>query len=178
MKEPSSPTDGDRDQVVVVTENAQDVVDIDLDRWGRLAQEVLRAEEVTGELTLTFVDVADIVELKVEHFGGAGDYPTDVLSFPLDDGAPAADGIPQLLGDVVICPEVAMNQATSHAGSFDDEVALLVVHGILHILGFDHATKSEQMEMQDRERTHLMNCFWRGEVPDGFSFDHRSEVGS
>ena len=178
MKEPSSPTDGNPNEVVVVAENAQDEVEIDLARWGALAEDVLNAEGVTGELTLTFVGVADIRELKIEHFGEAGDYPTDVLSFPLDDGMPVADGIPRLLGDVVVCPAVAKEQAPSHAGSVDDEIALLVIHGILHILGFDHATAGEQTEMQARERKHLMNFFWHGEAPDGFSFDHRAEVGS
>jgi len=178
VKEPSSPTDGNQLQAVVVTENAQDVAEIDLDRWGALAEDVLRAEGASGELTLTFVDIADIVELKVEHFGDAGEYPTDVLSFPIDDEDPVIDGVPRLLGDVVVCPEVAMGQAPAHAGTFDDEVALLVVHGVLHILGFDHATESEQTEMQAREREHLMNSFWQGEMPKGFSFDHRSEVGS
>ena len=63
MKEPSSPTDGSQSHAVVVTENAQDVVHVDLDRWGRLAEAVLRAEGESGELTLTFVDAADIIEL-------------------------------------------------------------------------------------------------------------------
>ena len=177
MKEPSSPTDGDQLQAAVVTENAQGVVDIDLDRWGALAEDVLRAEGASGELTLTFVDIDDIIELKVEHFGDLGEHPTDVLSFPIDDAGPGVDGVPRLLGDVVVCPEVAMGQASAHAGTFDDEIALLVVHGILHILGFDHASESERTEMQARERQHLMNCFWQGEMPKGFSFDHRSEVG-
>jgi probable rRNA maturation factor len=178
VKEPSSPTDGNLNEVVVVTENAQDEVEIDLARWGALAKDVLSAEGATGELALTFVGVADIRDLKLEHFGDAGDYPTDVLSFPLDDGMPVADGIPQLLGDVVVCPAVSKEQAPLHAGNVDDEIALLVVHGILHILGFDHATAAEQTEMQAHEREHLVNFFWHGEVPDGFSFDHRAEVGS
>ena len=178
MKEPSSPTDGNQLQAVVVTEDAQHVVEVDLDRWGALAEEVLRAEGASGELTLTFVDIADIVELKVEHFGDAGEHPTDVLSFPIDDDDLGIDGVPRLLGDVVVCPEVAMGQASTHAGTLDDELALLVVHGVLHILGFDHATESEQAEMQAHEREHLVKYFWRGDMPEGFSFDHRAEVGS
>ena len=178
MKEPSSPTDGHRTDVVVVTENAQDDVEVDVDRWGALARDVLIAEAASGELTLTFVGVADILELKVEHFGDAGEHPTDVLAFPLDEGLAIVDGVPQLLGDGVVCPEVALQQASSHAGTFDDEIALLVVHGILHILGFDHASEFEQSAMQAREREHLMNYFWHGEVPDGFSFDHRTGVDS
>ena len=151
MKEPSSPTDGSQSHAVVVTENAQDVVNVDLDRWGRLARPFCARGE-SGELTLTFVDAADIIDLKIEHFGDAGEHPTDVLSFPLDVDVREGDDVPRLLGDVVICPEVADLQASTHAGTFDDEIALLVVHGILHILGFDHESDAERHEMQLRER--------------------------
>ena len=178
MKEPSSPTDGSQSHAVVVTENAQDIVKVDLDRWGHLAEAVLRAEGESGELTLTFVDAADIIDLKLEHFGDAGKHPTDVLSFPLDVDVSESDDVPRLIGDVVICPEVANLQATTHAGTFDDEIALLVVHGILHILGFDHESDADRHEMQLREREHLINHFWHSEVPEGFSFDHRAEVRS
>ena len=65
---------------------------------------------------------------------------------------PDPDDLPLLLGDVVICPAVAARNAPEHAGSFDDEIALLVVHGILHLLGLDHADDDERDAMQDRER--------------------------
>jgi probable rRNA maturation factor len=57
-----------------------------------------------------------------------------------------------LLGDVAICPAVARRNAPTHAGTFDDELALLVVHGVLHLLGMDHAEVDERAEMQARER--------------------------
>ena len=57
-----------------------------------------------------------------------------------------------LLGDVVVCPAVAARQAPEHAGSYDDELALLVVHGVLHVLGMDHAEAGEAAAMQARER--------------------------
>jgi len=65
---------------------------------------------------------------------------------------PDPDDLPLLLGDIVICPDVAAANAPGHAGSFDDEIALLVVHGILHLLGMDHADPAEQAAMQARER--------------------------
>jgi probable rRNA maturation factor len=62
---------------------------------------------------------------------------------------------PLLLGDVVICPQVAAKNAPTHAGTYDDELALLVVHGVLHVLGLDHADPDEEREMQAKERSLL-----------------------
>ena len=152
--------------VEVVVHDEQDDHPIDTDRWARLAVRVLEWRGVRrGELALTFVDEETIARLNVEHMGGDG--PTDVLSFPLDTAADegADPGVPTLLGDVVICPSVAAANATSHAtgadphpghpdhdGSLDAELALLVVHGVLHVLGFDHAEPVETVEMHGAER--------------------------
>ena len=141
---------------------------IDTDRWAELAEAVLRAEGAQGELTVTFVDTADIAELNAEHMGKDG--PTDVLSFPLDDGEPVP-GVPALLGDV-ICPEVASAQYADHAGTFDDEIALLVVHGILHVLGHDHAEPDEAEIMRARELELLTALHWHGTAPAGFRQTH------
>lgn len=119
----------------------QDTEPVDLPRWVALAEGVLAAEGVaTGELTLAFVDEADMAELNQEHMGEA--YATDVLSFPIDADLALGghdprepDGQPLLLGDVVVCPRVAATNAPAHAGDVDDELALLVVHGVLHVLG-------------------------------------------
>jgi probable rRNA maturation factor len=109
-----------------------------------------------------FVDEDHIAELNARHLGHDG--PTDVLSFPIDGVPDVAAGLgplrtiddpddqPLLLGDVVICPAVAARQASGHAGSYEDEVALLLVHGILHVLGMDHAADDERVAMQARER--------------------------
>lgn len=152
---------------------------LDLDRWSRLAQQVLGSEDVAGELTLTFIDEVDIAELNVVHMGKPGS--TDVLSFPLDD--PDADndaddddaalpGVPTLLGDIVISPAVAARQFAEHAGSFDDEIALLVVHGLLHILGHDHVEPDEAQVMRSRELVHLIAHHWNGPAPPGFRQTH------
>jgi probable rRNA maturation factor len=104
--------------------------------------------------------------------------PTDVLSFPLDDdtdadGLAGAD-VPVLLGDVVICPAVAAEQAPDHAGTLDDELALLVVHGILHVLGHDHAEPAETAEMRAAELAHLERFHWGGPAPTAFRQEHDS----
>jgi probable rRNA maturation factor len=177
--EPPSPTVGSMTVEVVVADE-QTAVDVDVDRWSRLAREVLVAEGRVGELTLTFIDADEIAALNAEYLGKTG--PTDVLSFPLDgDLDAAADGFdfagapPVLLGDVVVCPGVAAAQAPTHAGTFDDELALLVVHGVLHVLGHDHAEPAERARMQERELHHLMNHHWHGPAPSAFRQDHQRE---
>ena len=141
---------------------------VDVDRWRRLALDCLGSEGVGGELTVTFVDRDEIAELNLEHMGIDG--PTDVLSFPLDDESPA--GVPTLIGDVVISPAIAAGQAVDHAGSVDDELALLVVHGILHVLGHDHAVAAEAERMRARELELLRAHHWHGPPPDGFRHEH------
>lgn len=178
MGEPGSPTGVETpSEVTVVVSDEQDEVEVDADRWGRLAADVLRAEGRSGELTLTFVDRSEIAQLNAEHMGVRG--PTDVLSFPLDalddtlddrSGAGAArDMGPVLLGDVVICPGVAADSAPDHAGTLDDELALLTVHGVLHVLGHDHAEPEETMTMRRREVEHLTDHHWHGPAPTGFA---------
>jgi probable rRNA maturation factor len=142
---------------------------VDVERWAALAEAVLDAQGASGELTVTFVDLDDIAELNAEHMDKDG--PTDVLSFPLDDGD-SIPGVPALLGDVVICPDVALAQHADHAGSFDDEIALLVVHGILHVLGHDHADHDEGEIMRARELELLTALHWQGPPPAGFRQTH------
>lgn len=144
-------------------------VAVDVMRWVRLARLVLDDEGVIGdtELSLLFVDEQAISDLNARFLDGDG--PTDVLAFPMDDdlvlggrqpdqggrgpGAPTDIGEPPaLVGDVVVCPAVAARQAPSHGWSIDDEIALLVVHGVLHLLNYDHAEDDERQVMQRRER--------------------------
>jgi probable rRNA maturation factor len=138
---------------------------VDLDRWSGFATAVLGELGVEGEaeLSVLFVDESHIARLNERHLGHQG--PTDVLSFPID-GVPEIttsglapgranedpDDQPLLLGDVVVCPGVAAQQAPEHAGTLTDELALLIVHGILHVMGMDHATDDERIAMQARER--------------------------
>lgn len=143
-------------------------VAVDVGRWQRLALDVLTDHEVIGELTLTFIDRDDIAELNAEHMGKAG--PTDVLSFPMDDEP--LDGVPTLLGDVVISPSVAVGQFAEHAGRLDDELALLVVHGILHVLGHDHVEPDETAVMRASELDLLERFHWLGPAPAAFRQTH------
>jgi probable rRNA maturation factor len=153
-------------EVFVADEQAAEPVDVA--RWEALARNVLEAEGVSGaaELAVLFVDEPTMAELNARFMGHEG--PTDVLAFPIDDddvvigrspdGSTSGpdrspdDDVPLLLGDVVVCPAVAARNAPTHAGTYDDELALLVVHGILHVLGMDHAEPDEAAAMQARER--------------------------
>jgi probable rRNA maturation factor len=141
---------------------------VDLGRWSELARATLADEGVRGlsELTLIFADRLTIESLNRQFMGREG--PTDVLSFPIDyepepsgrapdsggtgPGEPPVEEIPTLIGDVVICPAEAARNALEHECSLDDEVALLVVHGVLHLLGWDHEDDSEAEAMEARER--------------------------
>ena len=126
---------------------------VDVARWGGLARSVLAAEGVEddAELNLTFIDIDEMTSLNEQHMDGTG--PTDVLSFPLDDAESTMfEGQTRLLGDVLICPEVVEAQAP---GRYDDEMALMVVHGVLHILGHDHYEPEETAVMKAAEARHL-----------------------
>ena len=97
-----------------------------------------------SDLGITLVDAEEITRLHVQWMDLPG--PTDVLSFPMDELKPfsASDG-PGIIGDIVICPQFAATQAINH--STEDEISLLTVHGVLHLLGFDHADPEEHKVM-------------------------------
>ena len=85
--------------------------------------------------------------------------PTDVMSFPMDELRPGREGeepVEGMLGDVVLCPAVARRQAAEAGHAVGDELLLLTTHGILHLLGFDHAEPEEKREMFDLQRTLLL----------------------
>lgn len=107
------------------------------------------------ELAITAVTDAAIASLKLEHLG-VGE-PTDVLSFPIEPLTPGhppatvAEGPPLLLGDVVIAPAYISRQAAEHGVSESDELSLMVVHGVLHLMGWDHNDELEAEAMERRE---------------------------
>lgn len=120
---------------------------VDLDRLRRLASHVLASLRVPEamELNILCVDRDAISDLNRHHMGSDG--PTDVLAFPMDLPGETVGGGPAILGDVVLCPDVAAEQAPSHGATFAAEMELLLVHGILHTLGHDHAEPQERAEM-------------------------------
>ena len=164
--------------VEVFVADEQSEYPVDHIRWLKLAEQVLDAEGVRGdaELSILFVDQRAMTDLNRRFHAQEG--PTDVLAFPIDEepseggrspdsggtgpgyAPPEPADLPTLLGDVVICPAVATRNAAGHAGTYDDELALLIVHGILHLMGMDHEDDDEAETMEARERE-LLGKFHR-----------------
>lgn len=122
---------------------------VDLERLRRLATFVMRDRGVSEmELSVGCIDAAGMAALNNQYLEGDG--PTDVLAFPLDpvdQPGKGPHGEPGLLGDVVLCPAVAHAQAAEHDRGPEEELDLLCVHGILHLLGHDHQEPDEQRVM-------------------------------
>ena len=155
--------------MAVFASDEQSTLEVDLPRWLRLTRLVLAEERAPAdaEVSLIFVDEEAITDLNGRFLGGDG--PTDVLAFPIDDDVPESGRAPDrggkgpgstgepteppvLLGDVYVCPSVALRQATERSIPVDAELALLVVHGVLHLLNYDHADERDAETMQRRER--------------------------
>ncbi len=143
--------------VDVLDESGADV-EVDVVALTQLCRFVMRRMRLhpATEVTLRLVDMPTITVLNEKWMGSKG--PTDVLSFPMDELKPGrkreadAEGAPDdqpagYLGDIALCPQVAAQQAPAAGHTTIDEIELLTVHGLLHLLGYDHATPEEHSEM-------------------------------
>jgi probable rRNA maturation factor len=161
------------DQVTIEIANESGVVadEVALASVARFALDQLRIHPL-AELSVLLVDESAMTDLHVKWMDEPG--PTDVLSFPMDELRPPSMGgahggraggddlgpEPGLLGDVVLCPQVAAAQARQAGHSVQAELELLCVHGILHLLGYDHADPEEEAEMFGLQ-AELLRA-WRG----------------
>ena len=146
--------------------NNESVIPVDEAALQRLAIYTLDQLHVhpDADLSIVLVDEAAMEQLHVQWMDEPG--PTDVLSFPMDELRPGTDDAISpagLLGDVVLCPQVATAQAEAAGHSPLDELLMLTTHGILHLLGFDHAEPAEEKEMFGLQRDILI----------GFTMDER-----
>ena len=158
--------------------NNESGIAVDQDALRELAQYVIDQMEThpLADLSMLLVDEDHMTNLHEKWMEEPG--PTDVLSFPMDELRPHAiagpnrtrgrdedEGEPVLLGDVVICPQVAAAQAKQHGHSTQAELELLTVHGVLHLLGYDHADPEEEAEMFGLQGELLRD--WRDQLPSG-----------
>lgn len=102
------------------------------------------------DLDVLLVDEAEMAALHVKWMDEPG--PTDVLTFPMDEIRPHSNE-PGILGDIVICPQVAIRQAEIAGHAFTHEISILGIHGLLHIVGYDHADKEDEKEMFDLQES-------------------------
>lgn len=115
-----------------------------------------------ADLSIVLIDEDAMAALHVEWMDLEG--PTDVMSFPMDELRPTPPGQeprPGMLGDIVICPQVAARQAAKSGHHTMEEILLLTTHGILHLLGYDHAEPEEKKEMFDLQRRLLLSFLAR-----------------
>lgn len=129
--------------------NKQKFLTIDLEYWENFALKALQILEQpdNSELSLTFVNDQEIQELNKSY--RQIDKPTDVLSFPFDNSF----NLPiKVLGDVIISTEKAQVQAEAYGNTINREIGFLMIHGILHLLGYDHQTDKEEKIMFDLQK--------------------------
>jgi len=135
--------------IEVSNESGLDVSEVEL---VSVAKFVLAKMDVNpgAELSMVLLDTAAMADLHMRWMDLPG--PTDVMSFPMDELEPggrpdAPEPGPSMLGDIALCPEFAAEQAVAAGHSLGQELALLTVHGVLHLLGYDHAEPDEEKEM-------------------------------
>ena len=156
------------ESIVSIEINNESSIQVDEAVLQRLAAYALDDLHVhpDAELSIILVDEAAMEQLHVQWMDEPG--PTDVLSFPMDELRPGTeDSIAPagLLGDIVLCPQVAISQAETAGHSLLDELLMLTTHGLLHLLGFDHAEPDEEREMFTTQ----------GEIIVGFAVTERKK---
>lgn len=142
--------------IEINNESGVPVDEIALQRLATFALDQLHVHP-DAELAMVLVDEAAMEQLHLQWMDEPG--PTDVLSFPMDELRPGSDEFPTpagLLGDIVLCPQVAIAQAETAGHSPLEEMLLLTTHGLLHLLGFDHAEPQEEKEMFGVQRDILV----------------------
>ncbi|MCW2133993.1 rRNA maturation RNase YbeY [Arthrobacter sp. VKM Ac-2550] len=150
--------------IEVNNETEYDADEAGLARLGRFVLESLYVHP-EAELSIILVDTDAMERLHIEWMDEPG--PTDVLSFPMDELRPGTAAQPSpagVLGDIVICPQVADEQAQKAGHSIGEEMLLLATHGLLHLLGYDHAEPDEEQEMFSLQRQ-LLAAFLGKDAP-------------
>ncbi|MGH3532380.1 MAG: rRNA maturation RNase YbeY [Mycobacterium sp.] len=129
-----------------------------------------------AELSMVLLDTAAMADLHMRWMDLPG--PTDVMSFPMDELEPsgrpdAPEPRPAMLGDIVLCPEFAAEQAAAAGHSLGHELALLTIHGVLHLLGYDHTEPDEEKEMFALQ--HRLLEEWVADQVEGYHLDRQTQ---
>ena len=153
-------------------------IDVSEEELISVARFVIRKMNVnpTAELSMVLLDLAAMADLHMRWMDLPG--PTDVMSFPMDELEPggrpdAPEPGPSMLGDIVLCPQFAAEQAAAAGHNLGQELALLTVHGVLHLLGYDHAEPDEEKEMFALQRQLLEG--WVAEQVNSYHHDRQAE---
>ncbi|MEO6793602.1 MAG: rRNA maturation RNase YbeY [Mycobacterium sp.] len=161
--------------IEVSNESGLDVSEVEL---VSVAKFVLDKMDVNpgAELSMVLLDTAAMADLHMRWMDLPG--PTDVMSFPMDELEPggrpdAPEPGPSMLGDIALCPEFATEQAAAAGHSLGQELALLTVHGVLHLLGYDHAEPDEEKEMFALQRRLLEE--WVADQVESYRAETQSE---
>lgn len=142
--------------VDVLNETDYQLDEFELVALSRYVMEQMRVHP-GADLCIRLVDEPAMEVLHVQWMDLPG--PTDVMSFPMDELRPGRDGVePEegVLGDIVLCPSFAAKQAAKAGHATEEELLLLTTHGILHLLGYDHAEPEEEREMFELQRQLLL----------------------
>lgn len=161
--------------IEVSNESGVDVSEIELVSVARFVLAEMNVNPV-AELSMVLLDTTAMADLHMRWMDLPG--PTDVMSFPMDELEPggrpdAAEPGPAMLGDIVLCPQFAAEQATAAGHSLGHELALLTVHGVLHLLGYDHSEPDEEKEMFALQQRLLED--WVADQVNGYHKDRQSE---
>ncbi|MBE9547528.1 MAG: rRNA maturation RNase YbeY [Proteobacteria bacterium] len=146
--------------MAALIENRQKKITVDLKRVQRALHDILENLDCRDkEISLLFIDDDGIREINKEYLGR--DYPTNVIAFSMTEGE-FGDINPDMLGDIIISVETALRNAKDAEIEFEEELDFLMIHGILHLLGYDHETSeadARRMEEKERELFFALNNY-------------------
>ena len=161
--------------IEVANESGLDVSEEELVSVARFVIDKMNVHPA-AELSMVLLDSNSMADLHMRWMDLPG--PTDVMSFPMDELEPggrpdAPEPGPAMLGDIVLCPEFAAEQAAAAGHSLGHELALLTIHGVLHLLGFDHGEPAEEKEMFALQRQLLEE--WVAQQVQAYQQDRQNE---
>ncbi|KUI23051.1 heat-shock protein [Mycobacterium sp. IS-1496] len=161
--------------IEVSNESGMDVSEEELISVARFVIEKMNVNPA-AELSMVLLDTSSMADLHMRWMDLPG--PTDVMSFPMDELEPGGrpdspEPGPSMLGDIVLCPDFAAKQAETAGHSLGHELALLTVHGVLHLLGYDHAEPDEEKEMFALQRELLEE--WVADQVEAYHVDRQTE---